>query len=128
MNPLVSYAKIPMSFLNLYRQRKLRHTFSVAIACVMSTIVVINLWTVLLLVNLLDRDLLTDGPRPDPVEFAAIFLGILIAEIAFVYIVQIKAARDVSFAERVRNAPPIVAICYTLVSIALLAGLAVLVI
>jgi hypothetical protein len=126
MNILVAYAKIPMSFFNLYRQRRPRASYSLAIACVMSTIVIINLWTLLLMVSMIDRELITEGPRVDGVELAGVLMGILLLEIGFVYFVQTKVARDAAFAERVRNAPPLVSICYTLVSIALLAALAVL--
>jgi hypothetical protein len=126
MNLLVSYAKIPMSFFNLYRQRRPRHAYTVAIACVMSTIILINLWTLILLVSLVDRDWLADSAEFGPVDFAEVFLGIVFIELLFVIYVQRKVARDVHFAERVRDAPPLVSICYTMVSVALLAALAVL--
>jgi hypothetical protein len=126
MNLLVSYAKIPMSFFNLYRQRRPRRAYTVAIACVMSTIILINLWTVILLVSLVDRDWLTDSAEFGAVDFAEVFLGIAFIELLFVIYVQRKVARDIHFAERVRDAPPLVSICYTMVSVALLAVLAVL--
>jgi hypothetical protein len=126
MNLLVSYAKIPMSFFNLYRQQRPRHAYTVAIACVMSTIILINLWTLILLVSLVDRGWLQDSAEFGPVDFAEVFLGIVCVELLFVIYVQRKVARDVHFAERVRNAPPLVSVCYMMVSVALLAALAVL--
>jgi len=126
MNLLVAYAKIPMSFLNLYRQRRPRSIYTVAIGCVMFAILVINVWSLILFVSLFDRGWLVDGPRIGPSEFAGLCLGILLTEIVFVAFVQHKTARDANFADRVRNARPTISICYTVVSVALLAASALL--
>jgi hypothetical protein len=49
MNPLAAYAMLPMSFLNLYRQRgRGRDTFSMALA--MASLLLVNQWSLGLLV------------------------------------------------------------------------------
>jgi hypothetical protein len=49
MNPLVAYAKVPMSFLNLYRRRDSRGKYLLAIACAMTGILIVNVWSGLLI-------------------------------------------------------------------------------
>lgn len=126
MNLLVAYARIPMSFLNLYRQRRPQGTYTVAIGCIMFGILVINLWSLILVISLFDRGWLADGPRMDPTEFGGLCVGVLLTEIIFVGFVQHKTARDSTFADRVRNSRPTISICYTVVSVALLAVSAIL--
>ena len=56
MNPFVANAKLQMSFRNLYRRSRDRRSDSAsAIACAMTTLLVINIWSILLIVVLVTR-------------------------------------------------------------------------
>lgn len=121
MNPLVAYAKIPMSFWNLYRRRRPQANYTVAIACAMSGILVVNVWSFVLLVSLIDQGWLAERRRIGPGEFAVLLMGVLLAELVFVNFVQNKVARDVRFAMKVKASPPSITIWYAIASVALLA-------
>lgn len=121
MNPLVTYAKIVMSFMNLYRRRRSQGNHAVAITFAMSGILVVNVWSLLLLVSLVDRGWLAERSRLSAGEFAGLLLGILVVELTLVNFVQNKAARDAGFAARVGTPPPNISIWYAGISAALLA-------
>jgi hypothetical protein len=121
MNPIVVYAKISMSFLNLYRRRRgSGGRYTVAIAFAMSGILIVNVWSIVLIVSMIDRGWLAERRRIGPAEFSALLSGLLLAEWLFVNFVQAKATSDLRFAERVNAANPSIAIGYAVGSAALL--------
>lgn len=128
MNLLVTYAKIPMSFLNLYRRRSRQGSYTVAIAFAMSGIFVVNVWSFVLLTSLIDHGWLSERPKITSREFAVFLLGVLLAELAFVSFVQNKAARDARFAARVSGSRPSISIWYAFISAALLVASTILVV
>jgi len=121
MNLLMAYAKIPMSFLNLYRRKRRQATYTLAIAFAMSGILVINVWSLLTLASLIDRGWLNERRRIGPGEFVALLLGVLLAELVFVKFVQNRAAQDATFAARVGDAHPSISVWYAGISAVLLA-------
>ena len=120
MNPLVTYAKIAKSFQNMYRQRDPDGRYTITIASAMSALLLINIWTLVLLVSLVDRGYLTSRRRIDPVEFAALCVGLFTVEIILVDRVFTKVDRDERFASRVAPASPRISMWYLGISIVLL--------
>jgi hypothetical protein len=110
-----------MSFWNLYRRRRAQASYTVAIACAMSGILMVNVWSFVLFVSLIDHGWLAERRRISPGEFSALLLGVLLAELIFVNFVQNKVAQDVRFAIKVKASPPSISIWYAIVSVALLA-------
>lgn len=122
VNPLSMYAKIPMAFMNLYRlHHRDQASYTLAIAIAMSGILLVNIWSILLLVLLLNPAWLSTRPKIGPVEFTGLLLAVLIVEIHFVDSVQKRATRDVAFGARVRDEPPSTAIWYASISVFVLA-------
>jgi hypothetical protein len=127
MSPVVAYAKIAMSFWNLYRQRRPQANYTAAIACAMSGIFVINIWSCILCISLVDHGWLASRREISRIEFAMLLLGVLIAELLFVDFVKKKVTRDKRFFAEVGAASPSISIRYALVSVALLVASTVLV-
>lgn len=119
-NPLFTYAKIAKSFQNMYRQRNPGGRYTITIASAMSALLLINIWSLILLVSLLDHGWLASRPRIGPVGFAAMCVALFTVEIILVDRVFTKVDRDESFAARVAPAPPHIAMWYLGISIALL--------
>jgi hypothetical protein len=116
VNLLRAYAKLPVAFLNLYRRGNPRGTFKVLIACAMTGLLAMNVWSVLLLVSLLDHGWLGSRRKITGLEYGILCIGGLIAEFIFVDFVQRKAAEDRDFASRVVRASPTIAIRYIFTS------------
>jgi hypothetical protein len=127
MSPIVAYAKIAMSFWNLYRQRRPQANYTAAIAFAMSGIFVINVWSIILCVSLLDHGWLASRREISRIEFAMLLVGVLIAEFLFVDFIKKKATRDKTFFAEVGAASPSISIRYALISVALLVASTVLV-
>jgi hypothetical protein len=121
MSPVVAYAKIAMSFLNLYRRHRPKDSYTAAIAFAMSGLFIINMWTLLLCVSLVDHGWLASRRRISRIEFAMLFLGIVFAEFLAVDLINRKLSRDKIFFAKVGAAPPSISIWYALISVALLA-------
>lgn len=128
MNLLVVYAKIPMSFWNLYRQQRPQANYTIAIACAMTSILVINIWSLCLLISLVDHGWLASRRRISAGEFMALIFGVLVVELIFVDFVQKRVARDAEFAVRVKAASPKISIWYAIMSVGVLASSTILVI
>jgi hypothetical protein len=123
MNPFVAYAKVPMSFLNLYlRGRDSRGRYLVAIACAMAGILVINIWSALLVIAIVTHTSLV-GTHYVEAGTYALFLGLVFAlELAFVHFVQRKVLNDPSFAKQVAATSPKVSMWYLGISAGFLAA------
>jgi hypothetical protein len=119
-NPLVTYAKIAKSFQNMYRQRDPAGRYTITIASAMSALLLINIWSLVLLVSLLDHGWLASRRKIGPVEFAAMCAALFTVEIILVDRVFTKVDRDERFASRVAPASPRIATWYLGISIALL--------
>jgi hypothetical protein len=121
MNPFVAYAKLPMSFRNLYQSRRDGLGKSVvAIACAMTGLLIVNIWTLILLVSLVDHGRLASRRRLGPVEYAALCACLLIVELILVDRVFTKVERDKGFALRVASTSPRISVWYGWVSVVLL--------
>jgi hypothetical protein len=120
MNLLVAYAKVPMSFLSLYRRREAHGKYVVAIACAMTGILVVNVWSGLLLFVCVTHTSLIGMRVVQPDIYSLILAAIFIFELAFVHFVQKKVERDRSFASQVGNTSPRISIWYAGVSAGLL--------
>lgn len=120
MNPLVTYAKIAKSFQTMYRQRDPDGRYTITIAAAMSALLLINIWTLVLAVSLIDHGWLTSRRRIGPVEFAALCVGLITLEIILVDRVFTKVDEDERFASRVAPAPPRISMWYLGISIVLL--------
>ena len=117
MNPIVAYAKLLMSFRNLYQSRRDGMGKSVvAIACAMTGLLVVNIWTVILLVSLVDHGWLANRRRLGPVEFAALCACLFMVEFILANRVFTMADRDREFASRVASASPLISVRYGWVS------------
>jgi hypothetical protein len=127
MSFLVIYAKIPMSFLNLYRRRRPQANYTLAIACAMSGILVANIWSFFLLLSFVDHGWLAARRRIAPLEFTGLLFGIFLAELVFVSYVRSKVSHDKEFASRVCTASPSISIWYAIASAVLLGSAAILV-
>lgn len=121
MNPVVAYAKIAKSFQNLYRRRNLHSRYTITIAYAMSALLLVNIWSLFLLVSLVDRGTLASRPRIGPVEYASFCLLLVVAESIFVDRVFATIDRDIAFAARVGPAPPRISMWYLASSLILLA-------
>jgi hypothetical protein len=121
VNPVLMYAKIAVSFLHMYRRRTPQGRYTVAIACAMSGVLVINVWTIVLLILLFDHGWLAAQTRIGSSEFAGLFISILISELFFVDFVVSKLERDTVFVARVGAAPPRLSVWYVACSALMLA-------
>jgi hypothetical protein len=120
LNPLVTYAKIAKSFQNMYRQRDPDGRYTITIASAMSALLLINIWSLVLLVSLVDHGCLAGRRRIGPVEFAALCAGLFTVEIILVDHIFTKVDTDERFASRVASASPRIAMWYLGISIVLL--------
>jgi hypothetical protein len=121
MNLLVAYAKLQMSFRNLYQKRHDGLGKSVlAIACAMTGLLIVNIWSLILLVSLVDHGWLASRRRLGPVEFAALCAGLFMAELILVDRIFAKIDRDKRFAFRVVPTSPRISIWYGGISVVLL--------
>jgi hypothetical protein len=112
MNPLVAYAKVPMSFLNLYRRRDSRGKYLLAIACAMTGILIVNIWSGLLIAVCVTHTSLVGTRIIEAGTYSSILAGLFVLELAFVHLVQQKVYRDPSFAKQVRDTSPKISIWY----------------
>src|SRR5580700_10974235 len=119
MTPLVRYAKIVISFQNLYRQREPSSRHTVAIASAMSGLLVANIWAFALLASLVDHGWLASRRRIAPIEFAGLLVGLFVVQMTLVNLVFTKVNGDKQFASRVVPASPRISIWYVGISIAL---------
>jgi hypothetical protein len=121
MKPFVAYAKLPMSFRNLYQSRRDGLGKSlVAIACAMTGLLIVNIWSLILLVSLVDHGWLASRRRLGPLEFAALCAGLFIVELILVDRVFTKVDRDKEFASRVVPVSPRISMWYGWGSVVLL--------
>jgi hypothetical protein len=121
MNLFVAYAKLPMSFRNLYQSRHDGPGKSVvAIACGMTGFLIVNIWSLILLVSLVEHGWLASRRKLGPVEFAALCAGLFIVELILVDRVFTKVDRDKGFASRVVQASPRISMWYGWSSVVLL--------
>ena len=121
MNPFVAYAKLMMSFRNLYQIRRDGLGKSVvAIASAMTGLLIVNVWTLVLLVSLVDHGWLASRRRLGPVEFAALCACLLIVELIIVNRVFTKVERDKGFGLCVASTSPRISVWYGWVSVVLL--------
>jgi hypothetical protein len=121
MNPVTTYAKIVMAFLSLYRHQRRQASYTLAVAIAMSSILVVNIWSLLLLISLIDPGWLLARRRIGLIEYCALVLIVLVAELIFVDLVQKKASGDSSFGTHLRAVRPSIAMWYASVSVAVLA-------
>lgn len=120
MNPMLMYAKIPMSFLNLYRRRSAGGNYKFAIAFAMFGILVVNVWSLLLIISVLNHGWLVTRPRISGIEFVGLAVGALIAELVFVNAVLDKTRHDATFAKHLKTADPKISIWYAAISVVVL--------
>ena len=121
MNAVVAYAKIAKSFQNLYRRRGSKRRYTITIAYAMSALLLVNIWSLFLLVSLVDHGRLASRPRIDPVEYASFCALLVVAVSIFVDRVFAKIDGDITFAARVGPAPPRISMWYLASSVILLA-------
>jgi hypothetical protein len=120
MNPVVAYAKVVKSFQNLYLDRDPSRNTVVAIACAMSGIFLVNVWTIVLLVSLFDHGWLGNRREISGIEFSLLALCLFAAEYILVYRVLNRVKTDKAFASIVAPAAPNVAKTYAATSVLLL--------
>lgn len=121
MNPVVAYAKIAKSFQNLYRRRDSKRRYTITVAYAMSALLLLNIWSLFLLVSLVDHGGLASRSRIGPVEYASFCVLLVVAESIFVDRVFAKIDRDFAFAARVGPAPPRISMWYLASTVILLA-------
>jgi hypothetical protein len=92
----------------------------VAIACAMTGLLVVNIWTLILLVSLVDQGWLEHRRRLGPVEFAALCACLFMVEFILANGVFTMADRDREFAARVALASPRISVWYGWISAVLL--------
>jgi hypothetical protein len=115
MNPLVAYAMLPMSFLNLYRQRgRAQDTISIALA--MAGLLVVNIGALALFVLAASKRSLDVAPLFHRGPLTILMIGVVFLEIGFVKYVRERVCRDPIFASRVQSAKPAVCIWYGVIS------------
>jgi len=123
MSPFVAYAKIPMSFLNLYRLRGgSRGHYMVAIAFAMSGVLVINIWSALLVIVIVTRTSLVGTHYIEGGTYALFLALVFVFELAFVHFVQRRVLNDPGFAKQVAATSPKVSMWYVGISVGLLAA------
>jgi len=120
MNPLITYAKIAKSFQTIYRQRAPDSRYTIAIACALCALLLINIWSLILLVSLVDHGWLSSRRRIGPVEYSVVCAGLFIAEMIVVDRVFTKIDTDEGFASRILPAPPRISLWYLGLSAVLL--------
>jgi hypothetical protein len=120
MNPVVAYAKIATSFQDLYRRRGSKRRYTITIASAMSALLLVNIWSLLLLVSVVDHGRLASRPRIGPVEYASLCALLVVAEFILVDRVFSKIDRDKAFAEQVAAASPHISKWYIASSVILL--------
>jgi hypothetical protein len=121
MNPFVAYAKVPMSFLNLYLPgRESTGRYLVAIACAMTGILVINIWSALLVIVIVTRTSLVGSHYIEAGTYALFLALVFVLELAFVYFVQRRVLNDPGFARQVAATSPKVSNWYVGISVGLL--------
>lgn len=120
MNPLVKYAKIVISFQNLYRQRDPNSRYTIVIASAMTALLMINIWALILLASFVDHGWLASRRRIEPVEFTGLCVGLFVMQMVLIDFVFTKVEGDKQFASRVAHASPRVSMWYAGISVALL--------
>lgn len=105
-----------MAFLNLYRRVNPRGKFKVAVTFAMTGTLVVNVWSLLLLISLLDHGWLGSRRKITAIEYVSLCIGVLIAEFIFVDFVQKKVTADQTYASQVGTASPRIAIGYVATS------------
>jgi len=86
----------------------------------MSALLLLNIWSLFLLVSLVDHGGLASRPRIGPVEYASFCVLLVVAESIFVDRVFAKIDRDIAFAARVGPAPPRISMWYLASTVILL--------
>jgi hypothetical protein len=123
MNPFVAYAKLPMSFRKLYQSRGGgRGNFLVAVACAMTGLLIVNIWSVLLIVVSVTHTSLVGKHHIEAGPYALLLAFVFGLEILFVRFVFRRADSDPTFAEQVRSTRPMVSMWYAGISAGLLAA------
>jgi len=121
MNPFVAYAKLPMSFRNLYQSKRGRRgNFVIAIACAMTGLLLVNIWSVLLIVASVTHTSLVGRHRIEAAPYALILAFAFVIEVLFVGFVFTRADRDPTFAKQIRSTRPRVSMWYAGISVGLL--------
>ena len=122
MNLLVAYAKLPMSFRNLYQRRHDGGGKSlVAIASALTGLLIVNIWSLLLLVSLIDHGWSASRRRPGHWEFGALCAGVFVVEMILVDRIFARVHRDKGFADRVISSSQRISKWYAGISIGLFA-------
>jgi hypothetical protein len=122
MNLLVAYAKLPMSFRKLYQSRGGgRGNFVVAVACAMTGFLIVNIWSVLLIVVSVTHTSLVGKHYIEAGPYALVLAFVFALEILFVRFVFRRAESDPTFAE-LRSTRPMISIWYAGISVGLLAA------
>jgi hypothetical protein len=120
MNLLITYAKIAKSFQTMYQRRHPDGRYTITIASAMAALLLTNIWSLILLVSIVDHGWLSSRRKIGPVEFAAFCAGLFILQIIVVDRVFTKVDRDKRFASRVVPAPPRISMWYLGISVVLL--------
>jgi hypothetical protein len=112
MNPFVAYSKLPMSFRNMYqRGGGGRGNFMVAIACAMTGLLVLNIWSVLLVVVIVTHTSLVGKHYIEAGPYALLLVVVFAFEILSINSVFRRADSDPTFAHQVRSTSPMVSKC-----------------
>jgi hypothetical protein len=121
MNPVVAYARLSMSFINMYRREQdARSRSKVAIAAAMSGLATVNIVSVYIFAGAL-----THSHRSIEVAPFGILAGLFfLLELAFVSLVTARVRSDAVFAEQVASVSPSISYRYAAFSIALLVAAA----
>jgi hypothetical protein len=122
MNAFDTYALLPASLLNLYHRRGIPGFSTFAIAFALTGMLVLNVWSILCLIDLLVRVNVIRPIVSSPGYYVLMVIGAFFAEVAIVRLVQEKTVRSLPFAALVRSAPPQIWIWYTAISVVVFVG------
>ncbi len=111
-----------MSLSNFYQSKGVRGRNTVSIALAMAGLAIVNIWSLLWFMSKLFERGLRGSPLLTAVPLVGIMLAIFFVELGFVTYVEGRVRRDPDFAAMAQSARPAIWIWYSVVSCALLAG------
>jgi len=122
MKAFDAYALLPASLLNLYHRRGNLGFNTLAIAFALTGMLVMNVWSILCLIDMLVRVNVIGPILSSPGYYVLMVVGTFFVEVAIVRLVQEKTLHSLPFAALVRSAPPRIWIWYTAISVVVFVG------
>jgi hypothetical protein len=120
MSPLVAYARIAMSFRNMYRKSNPGGNRTASVTFAMSGLLIGNIVSLILCIFSVDQGWLASKRRIGRIEFAMLCIGVFLVQFIVIDWINRRAAGDKLFAAKISAAPPRIAIWYIFLSIVLL--------